>query len=131
MNYMRDPESCGGCARAPGYSKKRKTVIVCVIVGEERLTFFFILPNIFVGVELLIENVSRKLYDVSASRSGDQALLLHCLRRYLAARECSHLDSAEVQVHCWIDRPMLYVELLLPGHTKLNEDRLRYDDEVW
>ena len=79
MNYMRDPESCGGCARAPGYSKKRKTVIVCVIVGEERLTFFFIVPNIFVGVELLIEHVSRKFYDVSASRSGAHAPFLHCL----------------------------------------------------
>ena len=120
-----------GAPARPVIPKKRKIIIVCVIVGEERLTFFFIVPNIFVGVELLTENLSRKLYDVSASRSGAHALLFHGLRRYLAARECSHLDSAEVQVHCWIDRPMLYVEFLLPGHTKLNEDILRYDDEVW
>ena len=59
--------------------------------------------------------------------------LLFCIvyLRYHAARECSHPDSAEVQAHCWIDRPMLQVEQLLPGLTKLNKDILIYDDDVW
>ena len=94
-----------GAPARPVLSKDEKKIIF-VIVCEERVTFFFIVPSTSVGVELLIEHVSRNFYDVSASRSGAHTPFLHCLPSSVS-RNYRHqlgrpLNPPTLMFHIWL-----------------------------